>query len=60
MQNIENGSFLISHPTLLEDSFFKAIVLVTHHNFEEGQMIVVNWATGVAVIRNAYIINKYE
>ena len=42
MQNIENGSFLISHPTLLEDSFFKAIVLVTHHNFEETIGLVIN------------------
>ena len=42
MQNIENGSLLIAHPTMLDDTFFKAIILVTHHNYEESVGVVIN------------------
>lgn len=42
MQNIENGSLLISHPTMLDDTFFKGIILITHHNYEESIGLVIN------------------
>ena len=42
MQNIENGSLLIAHPTMLDDTFFKAIILITHHNYEESVGVVIN------------------
>ena len=42
MQNIENGSLLISHPTMLDDTFFKGIILITHHNYEESVGLVIN------------------
>ena len=39
----------------------KAILLtLVHHNFEAEQIVVMNWATGIAVARNIYIINKYD
>jgi len=60
--NVKEGNPLLSEtPTDGQLISQKAALLtLVHHNFEEGQMIVVNWATGVAVVRNAYIINKYE
>ena len=42
MQNIENGSLLIAHPTMLDDTFFKGLILITHHNYEESIGIVIN------------------
>ena len=42
MQKIENGSFLIAHPTLLEDTFFKSIILITHHSDEETIGLIIN------------------
>jgi putative transcriptional regulator len=42
MQNIENGSLLITHPTMLDKTFFKSIILVTHHNYEETIGLVIN------------------
>ena len=42
MQKIKNGSFLIAHPTMLDDTFFKSIILITHHNFEETVGLVIN------------------
>jgi len=39
----------------------KAILLTLyHHNAEEGQIIFMNYVTGVAVLRNIYMVNKYE
>ena len=39
----------------------KAVLLTLyHHNAEEGQIVFMNIATGVAVLRNIYVINKYE
>lgn len=42
MQKIENGSFLVAHPTLLEDTFFKSIILITHHSNEETIGLIIN------------------
>ena len=60
--NVKEGNPLLSEtPTDGQLISQKAVLLtLVHHNFEEGQMLIVNWATGVAVVRNAYIINKYE
>ena len=42
MQKIQNGSFLIAHPTMLDDTFFKSIILITHHNCEETIGLIIN------------------
>lgn len=42
MQKIQNGSFLIAHPTMLDDTFFKSIILITHHNSEETIGLIIN------------------
>jgi putative transcriptional regulator len=42
MQNIEKGKLLIAEPSLLEDDFFKSVILLTHHNYEESIGLVLN------------------
>ncbi len=42
MQKIQNGSFLIAHPTMLDDTFFKSIILITHHNIAETIGLIIN------------------
>ena len=42
MQKIKNGSLLIAHPTMLDDIFFKSIILITHHNTDESIGLVIN------------------
>ena len=42
MQKIKNGSCLIAHPTMLDETFFKSIILITHHNEEETIGLVLN------------------
>ena len=42
MQKIKNGSLLIAHPTLIDDTFFKSIILITHHNNDESIGLVIN------------------
>ena len=42
MQKIQNGSFLIAHPTMLDETFFKSIILITHHNSEETIGLIIN------------------
>ena len=42
MQKIKNGSLLIAHPTMIDDTFFKSIILITHHNNDESIGLVIN------------------
>ena len=42
MQKIKNGSLLIAHPTMIDDTFFKCIILITHHNNDESIGLVIN------------------
>ena len=42
MQIIEKGKLLISDPSMLDDNFFKSVVLITHHNVNETIGLVLN------------------
>ena len=42
MQIIEKGKLLISDPSMLDDNFFKSVVLITHHNINETIGLVLN------------------
>ncbi len=58
---IEGNPLLPDRPTNKQLIGQKAILLtLANHNMEEGQVLIVNWITGVAVIRNLYVINRYN
>ena len=60
--NVKEGNWLLpEQPSNAQLIGQKAILLtLAHHNFEAEQLVIINWATGMAVARNIYIINKYD
>ena len=60
--NVSEGNPLLSENPNAGQLISQKAVLLTlyHHNAEEGQIVFMNYAVGVAVIRNIYVINKYE
>ena len=60
--DVKEGNLLLpENPSNTQLIGQKAILLtLVHHNFEAEQIVVMNWATGMAVARNIYIINKYD
>ena len=60
--NVKEGNLLLpENPSNAQLIGQKTILLtLVHHNMESAQIVVMNWATGMAVARNIYIINKYD
>lgn len=60
--NIVEGNWLLPERPSNEQLIGQKTILLTlaHHNMEQGQIVVINWLTGVAVARNLYIINRYN
>lgn len=60
--NIVEGNWLLPDRPSNEQLIGQKTILLTlaHHNMEQGQIVVINWLTGVAVARNLYIINRYN
>ena len=60
--NVKEGNLLLpENPSNAQLIGQKTILLtLVHHNMEAEQIVVMNWATGMAVARNIYIINKYD
>lgn len=60
--DVKEGNWLLpEQPSNAQLIGQKAILLtLVHRNFEAEQIVIINWATGVAVARNIYIINKYD
>jgi hypothetical protein len=58
---VEGNPLLPDRPTKEQLIAQKAILLtLAHHNFEEGQIVIINWTAGFAVARNLYVINRYN
>ena len=58
---IEGNPFLSARPEPEEIILQKAITLtLLHHNFEAGQIYLLNWFTAAATLRNMYMISKYD
>ena len=58
---IEGNPLLPEKPEPEEIILQKAITLTfLHHNFEAGQIYLLNWFAGATVLRNMYMISKYE
>ena len=47
MRNIEKGSLLISEPSSIEQTFFKSIILITHHDKDESIGLILNQTTKI-------------
>ena len=47
MLNVKKGQLLISEPSLSDPTFFKSVVLITHHNNEESIGLVLNQGTKI-------------
>ena len=47
MFNIKKGKLLISEPSLIDPTFFKSIVLITHHCYDESIGLVINHKTKI-------------
>ena len=60
--NVKEGNLILGpHPEVHEVILLKAFVLpFVHQNFEREQLVFMNWAGGVAVTNNLYIINRYD
>ena len=60
--NIVEGNWLLPERPTNEQLIGQKAILLTlaNHNMEEGQVVLVNWITGAAVVRNLYIINRYN
>lgn len=61
-ENVREGNIILGpHPEVHEVILLKALVLpFVHQNFEREQLVFMNWAGGVAVTNNLYIINRYD
>ena len=61
-KNVREGNLILGpHPQAHEVLLLKAVVLpFVHQNFEREQLVFMNWAGGVAVTNNLYIINRYD
>ena len=59
---VKEGNLILGpHPEIHEVILLKALVLpFVHQNFEREQLVFMNWAGGVAVTNNLYIINRYD
>jgi hypothetical protein len=60
--DVKEGNLLLPEDPSNAQLIGQKTILLTlvHHNFEAEQIVVMNWATGIAVARNIYIINKYD
>lgn len=47
MYNIKKGKILISVPSLVDDSFFKSVILLTHHSEDESLGLIINQPTTI-------------
>jgi len=47
MLNVKKGRLLISEPSLIDRTFFKSVILITHHNNEESIGLVLNQGTKI-------------
>ena len=47
MLNVKKGRLLISEPSLNDPTFFKSVILITHHSREESIGLVLNQATKI-------------
>ena len=47
MLNIKKGRLLISKPSLNDDTFFKSVILITHHDNDESIGLVLNHPTKI-------------
>tara|TARA_Y100000592_G_scaffold88424_1_gene144228 strand:- start:613 stop:1089 length:477 start_codon:yes stop_codon:yes gene_type:complete len=59
---VKEGNLILGpHPEIHEVILLKALVLpFVHQNFEREQLVVMNWAGGLAVVNNLYIIHRYD
>ena len=60
--NIREGNLLLPDKPSNEQLIGQKAILLTlaHHNMEQGQIVIINWFTGVAVVRNLYVISRYD
>lgn len=58
MLNIKKGRLLISEPSLIDPTFFKSIVLITHHSYDESIGLIINQRTEINL--NEIITNITE
>ena len=49
MLNIKKGRLLISEPSLIDPTFFKSVILITHHTADESIGIVLNQGTKITL-----------
>jgi len=47
MYNINKGKILISEPSLVDDTFFKSVILITHHSKDESLGLIINQPTTI-------------
>ena len=61
-KNVKEGNLILGpHPQPHEVLLLKAVVLpFVHQNFEREQLVFMNWAGGVAVTNNFYVIHRYK
>jgi len=61
-REVKEGNIILGpYPDIHEVILLKALVLpFVHQNFERGQLVVMNWAGGFAVVNNLYIIHRYD
>ncbi len=61
-REVKEGNIILGpYPDIHEVILLKALVLpFVHQNFERGQLVVMNWAGGFAVVNNLYIIHRYN
>ena len=61
-REVKEGNIILGpYPDIHEVILLKALVLpFVHQNFEREQLVFMNWAGGVAVTNNLYIINRYD
>tara|TARA_B100000575_G_C23017468_1_gene585957 strand:- start:189 stop:665 length:477 start_codon:yes stop_codon:yes gene_type:complete len=59
---VKEGNLILGpHPEIHEVILLKALVLpFVHQNFEREQLVVMNWAGGLAVVNNLYIMHRYD
>ncbi|MEC7646047.1 MAG: YqgE/AlgH family protein [Bacteroidota bacterium] len=49
MLNIKKGRLLISEPSLIDPTFFKSVILITHHTADESIGLVLNQGTKISL-----------
>tara|TARA_Y100001937_G_scaffold57199_2_gene78466 strand:- start:39 stop:518 length:480 start_codon:yes stop_codon:yes gene_type:complete len=60
--DVKEGNVILGpYPKVHEVILLKAFVLpFVHQNFEREQLVFMNWAGGVAVTNNFYVIHRYK